>query len=126
MPHAGQHARRQLAVAVGFLQDAVVHALSCLMGRAPLWRRHSLGLGQDAGEVGRAPPCERMVLQSRGGRGGGRAGRGGGQRGGQGRRGGVPETAAAAAAGGVGGSRGVGALAEQQQLLQGDLAVGGF
>lgn len=72
--------------------------------------------------------CKRVVLQSRRRGGGGRAGGSGGRGGRQRRRRGVPETAAAAAAG-VGGG-GVGrelwGLAEQQQLLAGDLAVRGL
>lgn len=71
--------------------------------------------------------CKWVVLQGRGRRGGGRAGGGGGRSGRQRRRRGVPETAAAAAAGvggGSGGGRELGSLAEQQQLLAGDLAIG--
>lgn len=116
-PRAGQHARRQLAEAVGLLQDAVVHALSCREG-------HDLGLGRDAGEVGRAAPCKWAVLQGWGGGGGGWAGGGGGRCGRHGGRRGVPETAAAAAR--VGGAGALRSLAEQQQLLARDLAVRGL
>lgn len=125
-PHVGQHTRRQLAVAVGLLQDAVVDALARRRGGAALRQRHALGLGYDAGEVGRAFPRERVVLQGRGRGGGGRAGGGGGRCRGHGRRRGVPEAAAAAAAGGVGGAGALrAALAQQQQLLAGDAAVRG-
>lgn len=63
-PHIRQHACRQLAEAVGLLQDAVVHALARRRGDVP--QRSALGLGYDAGEVGRASLCKLMVLQGRG------------------------------------------------------------
>lgn len=125
-PHVGQHAGRQLAEAVGLLQDAVVDALPCGRSGASLRERHALGLGQDAGEIGRAFLCKRVVLHGRGGGGRRGAGGGGGRRGRHGRWRGVPETAAAATAGGVGGTGALrAALAQQQHLLAGDPTVRG-
>lgn len=126
-PGAGQHAGGQLAEAERLLQDAVVHALPRRRGHAPLREGGAVGLGYGAGEVGGASVCKRVVLHGGGGGGGGRAGgrggRGGGQR--RGRRG-VPEAAAAAAAAaGVAQGGQLRALAEQQQLVAGDLPVGG-
>lgn len=86
-----------------------------------------MGLGDGAGEVGRASVCKRVVLGGGGGGGGGRAGGRGGW-GGRQRRRGVPEAAAAAAAAAAAGVARRGqlrALAEQQQLVTGDLPVGG-